>query len=392
MARKFGVEIEFLVPYNTSMSDFIQALCDAGVPAYDAGYTHSVTRRWKIVTDASVADTNMYGYELVSPPLESTEESFEQIRKACAVLSQFNAKVKKCCGLHVHVDASELNVDTAKAFLNRYAKYEAEIDTFMPQSRRGDNNTYCRSVIGRIYQSENRYIDGLMNDRYYKVNVKSYVKYNTMEFRQHSGTTNAEKIINWVKFCIAFYEKSAVAAFQEVVETGTSQVSITLPYAIREVSYARSMTPEEGYRMIGATNHRKVNSIIRAATYIYQNWDAYWAEGSYFRMRKLKEVIAERTRDTYVDELRDVVRNLAGLDLVFSDDRNTRLAFGDLINTLQFWREVYSPLHGYSRNVVRGNTPTVRRVPVEVIDNGLWDGIPAPIAQFYQERAMELAA
>ena len=41
----------------------------------------------------------------------------------------------------------------------------------------------------------------LCNDRYHKVNAESYRRHKTIEFRQHAGTTNYEKIINWVSFC-----------------------------------------------------------------------------------------------------------------------------------------------------------------------------------------------
>ena len=41
-------------------------------------------------------------------------------------------------------------------------------------------------------------------DRYYKVNVMSYNNHRTIEFRQHSGTTEYEKIKNWIDFLTAF--------------------------------------------------------------------------------------------------------------------------------------------------------------------------------------------
>ena len=37
-------------------------------------------------------------------------------------------------------------------------------------------------------------------DRYYKVNAVAYERHQTIEFRQHSGTTEYEKIANWVMF------------------------------------------------------------------------------------------------------------------------------------------------------------------------------------------------
>ena len=36
--------------------------------------------------------------------------------------------------------------------------------------------------------------------RYRKVNAESYIRHKTVEFRQHSGTTEFKKISNWINF------------------------------------------------------------------------------------------------------------------------------------------------------------------------------------------------
>ena len=38
------------------------------------------------------------------------------------------------------------------------------------------------------------------SDTYYKVNAESYSIHNTVEFRQHSGTIEIEKMENWIRF------------------------------------------------------------------------------------------------------------------------------------------------------------------------------------------------
>jgi hypothetical protein len=40
--------------------------------------------------------------------------------------------------------------------------------------------------------------------RYFKVNLQSYHTYGTVEFRQHSGTLNAAKAVNWVRLLDSF--------------------------------------------------------------------------------------------------------------------------------------------------------------------------------------------
>jgi hypothetical protein len=46
-------------------------------------------------------------------------------------------------------------------------------------------------------------------DRYQKLNLESLERHGTIEFRQHSGTVDAEKAVNWVRLCTAFIETTA---------------------------------------------------------------------------------------------------------------------------------------------------------------------------------------
>ena len=62
-------------------------------------------------------------------------------------------------------------------------------------------------------------------DRYYKVNLQSLSRYGTIEFRQHNGTIDAEKILNWVSFCTQFVLASANAPVVGETETVTRTVN-----------------------------------------------------------------------------------------------------------------------------------------------------------------------
>jgi hypothetical protein len=44
--------------------------------------------------------------------------------------------------------------------------------------------------------------------RYRKLNLISLTRYGTVEFRQHSGTVDADKVSNWVRVCVAFVERT----------------------------------------------------------------------------------------------------------------------------------------------------------------------------------------
>lgn len=208
--RTFGIEIE-ITGMNQQRAARILNL--VGLSATAEGYNHQTRNHWKVVTDASVPG----GCEVVSPPLHG-EEGLEQVRTAITALDDAGAKISLSCGLHVHFDASGLTADAIRNLVVRYARFENEIDRFMPPSRRGNSNQYCKSIRSlannRDFQRAPN-IDALIRaqgDRYFKINLQSFHLHGTIEFRQHSGTVNAPKAINWIYFLDAFIEASKTEA------------------------------------------------------------------------------------------------------------------------------------------------------------------------------------
>lgn len=196
--RKFGIEIE---AYGITRAVLAQKLRNAGIECYTEGYNHNTRNHWKVVTDGSLNGQDCF--ELVSPILEG-ESGIEQVRKVCEVLETNHAKINKSCGLHIHFDATNIATKQVKNILLNYGAYEDQIDNFLPLSRRGNQNTYCKSVKGKEQQIKSattiNKLASIFSSRYYKVNLQSYIRHNTIEFRQHSGTVEFEKISNWILF------------------------------------------------------------------------------------------------------------------------------------------------------------------------------------------------
>lgn len=201
MTRRFGVEIEFVGLNPQRAAEIVNA---AGVACSFEGYTHRVMSSWKVVTDASVRG----GAEIVSPPLEG-EDGLNQLRTVLDALNNAGAGVRRSCGVHVHIEAAGMDASWIANVLNRYARFEGDIDAFMPPSRRGSANQYCKSLSRTRWNGNDvRSMANSMGCRYYKVNLQSYLKYGTLEFRQHAGSLNFAKISNWIGLLQQFVEAS----------------------------------------------------------------------------------------------------------------------------------------------------------------------------------------
>lgn len=208
--RTYGVEIEF--KSRMSRADVARQVQAHGVDCYAASYNHSTWTSWKVMSDASISGS---GWELVSPPMKGLD-GLRQVRSVCKALDAIGATVDRSCGLHVHHDASDLSRKNIKDLLNFYIRWEPIIDLLMPASRRGNSNTYCQSVAkwadrqGTIaevngYRSS---IEDFNGSRYTKLNLESLNRHGTVEFRQHSGTTENSKIGSWIVLTQTFVERA----------------------------------------------------------------------------------------------------------------------------------------------------------------------------------------
>lgn len=157
----------------------------------------------------SVAD----GCEVVSPILHG-QEGVEELKSVVTALDDAGGSVSRVCGLHVHLDGRNFEVRHLQSIVQRYARFEDEIDAFMPPSRRGNQNRYCRTMR-ELAANENflqastvRHLVAAQGGRYFKVNLQPLLSQGSIEFRQHSGTLNSAKIHNWLGFIDGFVRES----------------------------------------------------------------------------------------------------------------------------------------------------------------------------------------
>jgi hypothetical protein len=219
-ALTFGLEIECKMPIGLTKEDMANALTEAGVPCRVSVYGHSIVDHWKIVTDGSLNDY-AHGIEVVSPPLHG-EAGFRALRTVCAVLVAKRCKITARCGLHVHVGWKGGTVNThlwsartLRNLVKLYKRYEPVINSLLAPSRR--DNGFCRGlnyttnvaqletaetwqqIVAAINQS---LLNPRHGDRYRKLNLKSLGTYGTVEFRQHQGTIDSDKVEHWLRLVL----------------------------------------------------------------------------------------------------------------------------------------------------------------------------------------------
>lgn len=367
-SRKFGVELEIV---NLAIPTVVLALRNAGIDAHAEGYNHALRNHWKVVTDASVVGNNgIPGCEVVSPVLVG-EDGLEEVRKVCRALVAAGATVNKTCGLHVHVNARDLTARDIAMTVTRYANTEASIDALVPVSRRGSYNRFCKSVVSLVRTNSARLatvstpadcvtaLRTYPNDenRFLKLNLESYLRHGTVEFRQHSGSVNAEKVCNWIRFCVNF------------VETSRRYASLLPATTATTVAPAATVAPRRRGR--GANRRPAAPARVRAIL----------ADGCYHTPSEIASLagIAEASIPAVISGLRRVLRTEGRGSLI----RNSRrrgyyLALG------------FDDLSAYALNTP--TTPTVSYDSVLPADDSCFIGLNSQVINYYQERISDLAA
>lgn len=208
----FGVEIECLV----AASIMRECATRNNMPFQYEGYNHIDNNHYyKFVSDSSIRGENPI--ECVSPVL-SGKNGMKSLQTCCKALNEANAQVNRSTGLHVHIGAQNISDEAYINVFKNYQMLEKIIDTFMANSRRANNSQWCRTLQGISFDNcaTKHDVLSIMNgNRYYKVNACSYSRHNTIEFRQHQGSTDFEKISNWVNFCaklVAWSQKNVLSS------------------------------------------------------------------------------------------------------------------------------------------------------------------------------------
>lgn len=208
--RRFGVEMECI----TNVEEFIAAAGRKGIRVQRRGYSHETPspNTWMLTPDGSLAYSGgRAGFstiEVVSPILQG-EAGMQALKLICEAHAEVGTMVNRTCGLHVHHDATSLTVDQAKRVAHSYHNVQEIINSLVAPSRRG-GNTYCNpfSVSDLRVVDTALTIGQMVNGigRYKHVNIgHAYAAHKTIEFRQHQGSVDFQKISAWIRLGQALF-------------------------------------------------------------------------------------------------------------------------------------------------------------------------------------------
>ena len=225
----FGIEIECI---GLSMTSAARALIAANVPCYAEGYTHRVMNTWKVVPDGSL-NSRSGSCEVVSPVLRGNA-GLDEIRTVMAILRTAGARINQSCGMHIHIGVDSLTTAQQANIIRLHQVWQPAFDSLLTEHRRRETRWAKRRNESQATQMANMWEsrDNETNrrtseatDRYNALNINSYYKYGTFEFRSHHGSLNGKNATAWIALHLAFI--AACANDAGVPASVLSSVAIT---------------------------------------------------------------------------------------------------------------------------------------------------------------------
>lgn len=230
-SRRFGVELEVGNKIKKpTVKRCILAVSQKSV--YTSRYNLSTNNAyWHVKDDSTCGPQGKGGAKgiEVASFIASGLGDLNHICDVADYLAERGVEVNNNCGLHIHVDASDLTEEQVGRVLGSWIKLEPFLALSMPKRR--IDNAYCRMLC---YSKK---LDGLLdlklepltiyeifrptdlsyyenNDRRVTLNLVNYcraIKYKnnvrkTIELRWPEGTLSSTEIKNWVRLFLNFIE------------------------------------------------------------------------------------------------------------------------------------------------------------------------------------------
>jgi hypothetical protein len=205
--KHIGIELEiiskekegrFLKMLNNSMlKPYVSLAEDSSIEVYnndlcDCGYDEE---------DGHGEDCSVYnGDYAIELRLLLKENELPRVMKLLDnFLKSTDCYVNETCGLHVHLDMRTRDVHNS--YSNLFKSLD-EICSKIDSSRL--TNRFCRRNLRDDFDQQDS-----LDDRYFMINTRSYEEHSTLEIRAHEGTTDVDKISNWINFLISTVDNTS---------------------------------------------------------------------------------------------------------------------------------------------------------------------------------------
>jgi hypothetical protein len=192
----FGVEIEAVIPASANIV----------VGPHGSGTLIPSLPGWKADRDPSIrARAGYIACEFVSPKLVGAD-GMRKLVADIAAIKAMGAKVNASCGFHVHVGFDRSNTVACERLATLISNFEKAIFATTGTKNR-ERGRWSRGI--QRYGAASAAISQSRSNRYHVANFGS--EHPTIEFRAFSASLNPQKIVAWVRMCVALVERSITA-------------------------------------------------------------------------------------------------------------------------------------------------------------------------------------
>lgn len=236
--QNYGVEIEFTGITRRMAASIVAEVLRSRASAPAGGCYHTQTirdnkgRNWKIMRDSSIRPERKVGHdnyddyrvEFVTPILQYGD--LDTLQEIVRKFKENGGVANDSCGIHVHVDGANHNVNSLKNLVNFMYNRQDIIYEALAIGERKDQ--WCKPISRELRQSirkqaaptmasteriwysraNDNYTGGIDHQhynytRYHALNLHSFFSKGTVEFRLFNSTLHAGKVKAYVQFCLA---------------------------------------------------------------------------------------------------------------------------------------------------------------------------------------------
>ena len=224
--------------------------------SYETGKHPAITAAIEKWGDSVVEDGSLHtstSHEVNTQPTNG-DRFLEHIKDLTDAYAGLSAVCSEACGLHVHINAKDLNFYDMRKVLAIYARVERALFELCSRSRLNgtysqicgynylnmspDPRIFKRQMFGTLYMDRGRLLPqkgsaatgklivdargdkaGVRDHglRYRALNIHSFFHRGSIEFRHHEGTVDYTEITNWALICGHVIEAAAKMSEAQII-------------------------------------------------------------------------------------------------------------------------------------------------------------------------------